>query len=222
MLSKPTNRIRSVSRIQGVGRSLAIRRTWYADDDVTGKEGQQEKAQTEKQFATVDEAAKYAAALEKRLAERDATIDDLKTQVKTVSGQMTEFSKAQKKQLEEQGNFKELAQQREAEVQALTPYKERAATLEQIIRESNEARVAKIPETMRALVPIDYAPERLQSWLNANETLLTKPPAPNFDAGAGGTQSGQGVQLTSGQKAMAKAMGMSEADYAKQLGKISS
>jgi hypothetical protein len=54
-----------------------------------------------------------------------------------------------------------------------------------VIRESNERRIEEIPEGMRPLIPTDYAPEKLQTWLNENQSLLTKPTAPDSNAGAG-------------------------------------
>jgi phage I-like protein len=161
--------------------------------------------------SSVEDALKIITALEKRLNERDSELDKYK-------GELKNFSKAQQKQLEEQGNFKALAEQHAAEVARLKPVEERAAALEAIIRESNETRIKSVPDQMRNLIPTDYPPEKLQKWLNANEAQLVKPPAPNYDAGAGaGGSGGSGAapKLTAEEKEIAAKMGMKEEDYAK-------
>lgn len=168
--------------------------------------------------ASLEDAQKIIAALEKRLSEREDTITGLKSAQSTLAQQVQAIQDAQKKKLEEDGNYAELAKQRAAEIAALKPVADRAAALEAIIREGNEARVKALPETVRGLVPVDYAPERLQAWLNANETLLKKPPAANYDAGAGagaGTRATTTlVELTDFEKQMAAASGMSPQEYA--------
>lgn len=160
-------------------------------------------------------AHKLIQALQKRVGERDATIDELKGQQQSLSQRMAEIEQGRQKQLEEQGNYKSLAEERAAQLAQLQPYQERATALEKIIRESNEARLRGIPENMRALVPTEYAPEKLQAWLNANEKLLTNPAPPQFGAGAGSaTPQGQ-PQLTSEEMEMAKRFGLSEEDVLK-------
>lgn len=128
-----------------------------------------------------------------------------------------QFGERQQTQLTEQGRFKELAEQRAAQLAELEPFKQRAQTLEAMISQSNEARVAQIPENMRGLIPVEYSPEKLAGWLDANLSQLTKPTAPNLDGGVGG--SSKAVALTNEQKAMARRMGMSDEDYIAALKK---
>jgi|SaaInl7_200m_RNA_FD_contig_91_292297_length_4265_multi_5_in_0_out_0_7 hypothetical protein len=116
--------------------------------------------------------------------------------------------------LAEEGKYKELAETRAQELANLQPFQERAETLEKMIRTSNEARIEKVREDMRGLVPTDYAPEKLSGWLDANWERLLAQPAPNIDAGAGGG-SGQRVQLDSSEQELAKKMGMSPEEYTK-------
>lgn len=171
----------------------------------------------------LESARKIISALEKRLGERDETITGLKSQVSQFAERMTAIEQAQKQRLEEQGNFKELSQKYLAELEGLKPVAERAQALESIIRESNEARLGKIPEQQRGLVPVDYPPERLQAWLNANEALLMKAPAPSYDAGAGAEGGGVAkTQLTEEQRATAKRFGMTEEQYAERLQRVQS
>lgn len=162
--------------------------------------------------ASLEDAVKIIEALEKRLGERDSTIADLKKQHGSLAERLDAIDRANKKRLEEEGNWSEIAKQREAELAALSPYKERATALEQVIRESNEERIKRVPEDARPLIPLDYAPEKLQAWLNANEARLTKKPAPNYDAGAGGSGgnggSGTGAKVTDADRRAAELASM--------------
>ena len=100
----------------------------------------------------------------------------------------------------------------------LAPYRERADALESMIRDSNKSRIESIPEDMQPLVPTDYAPEKLASWLDANLSRLTKPIAPKLDGGASG--SGSAISLTDEEKQVARDTGVSFEDYAKYKQRI--
>jgi len=202
--------------------SLTRWRAWYAEGD-TGKtpgagDGQGDgKGEEGYNPASLDDAKKIIAALEKRVGERDAQIGTLRQSNNGLDERLKAIEDAQKQRLEKQGDFEELARQRAAEIESLKPTAERAKALEQVIRESNEARVKRVPEAMRSVVPADYPPEKLQAWLNANEALLTKAPAPNFDGGAGNGGSGgssREPELTAEEKAMTSLMGLTPEQYA--------
>jgi phage I-like protein len=135
--------------------------------------------------------------------------------LQALEAQMNEM---QQKQLAEQGKWKELAEAREAELNKVKPYQTRAEALEARITANNKARVERIPEHFRSLIP-QLPPEDLAAWLDANETKLTTPPAPNLDAGAGGGEGKTAIQLTAEQLAVAKGMGISPEDYAKFIKK---
>jgi len=160
------------------------------------------------------EAMVVIASLEKRLGERDETIQTLKGQVGEFSERMSAIEQAQQRRLEEQGNYQELAKKYQTDLESLKPMAQRAEALEAIIRESNEARLGKIPEQQRGLVPVDYPPERLQAWLNVNEALLMKAPAPDYNAGAGANgESRQSATLTDQERQMAKLIGVTDAEF---------
>lgn len=134
-----------------------------------------------------------------------------------LKNQEEEARKREQQRLAEQGQFKELAETRLAEIGKLQPYQERAETLESILRKSNETRVAKIRQDLRDLVPTDYAPEVLSDWLDRNWERLTVKPAPDLDAGAGGTGNGNApVKLTEEEKQIAAQFGMTPEQYAAQ------
>lgn len=166
---------------------------------------------------TVDDAKKIIAALEKRLGERDATIEQQKTSISTLNERITAIETATRQKLEEQGNFSEVKTQLLSQIELLKPTAERAAALEAIIRDSNETRIKTVPEQYRAMIPTDYPPERLQAWLNANESLLIKQPPPNFNAGEGSGSSPAASSLTPEQKAMAKKFGLKDEDVQAEI-----
>jgi len=194
---------------KNTGASLLRWRAWYADDEQQGGEGQNQDGGYNP--ATLEDAQKIIAALQKRVGERDAQIGQLRQSNSGLDERLKAIEDAQKQRLEKQGDFEELARQRAAEIETLKPTAERAKALEGVIRESNEARIKRVPETMRSIVPADYPPEKLQAWLNANEALLTKPPPPNFDAGAGNGSGGSGtknqIKVTDADKQQAEIAG---------------
>ena len=170
--------------------------------------------------ANLDEALNYIQALEKRVAEQKERASKYYSETKSLSERLSAIEQGTRKRLEEEGNYRELANKHAADLESLKPLAERAQALEAIIRESNEARIKSVPENMRNLIPVDYAPERLQAWLNANEGLLRRSPAPDFDAGAGGSGGSASTKLTDDQRAMAKRFGMTEEQYIAQLKKL--
>lgn len=191
------------------------------DETTTGGDPQNGQQSNDSQYnpSDLDEARKIINALEKRVGERDAELGDLKGRVSTLSEQMQAMQDAQKKRLEQSGNFEELARTRQAEIEALSPYKDRAAALEAQIRTENEKRIERIPEQMRGVIPTDYPPEKLSQWLTNNTALLTKPPAPDYDAGAGGDAPPQKGKLTPAQKQLAARFGLTEEQYLAELEK---
>ncbi|GIL09286.1 MAG: hypothetical protein BroJett033_7970 [Chloroflexota bacterium] len=211
--------IRAIRAQREGATDLRRRRAWFDDE---GREGQQQ-GESKYNPATVEDANKIIEALQKRVGERDATIEQLRTSASALSERITAIEAATRKKLEEQGNYQEVRAQLQAEIEALKPSAERAAALEQIIRESNEARIGRVPEAVRSMIPMDYAPERLQAWLNANEGLLLRKPAPNYDAGAGAGSNGSGGRppdLTAEELNMAKRMKMTPEQYQAAKAKI--
>jgi phage I-like protein len=141
---------------------------------------------------------------------------DYRTRAKREQEQARE---REQQRLAEQGNWKAIAEQKAEEAARLKAYEERATQLEAMIRASNDGRIQQIPETMRKVVPVEYPPEKLAAWLDSNLSLLTRPPAPNLDAGIGSGANGKSVQLTAEQKAAARLAGMTEAQFEAALEK---
>lgn len=190
------------------------------DETPNRDDSQQQESAAASKPSSMEEALNYISALEKRVAEQKERASKYYSETKSLSERLSAIEEGTRKRLEEEGNFRELAQKRAADLESLKPLAERAQALEAIIRESNEARVKAVPENMRNLIPMDYAPEKLQAWLNANEALLRRSPAPDFDAGAGGSGGSASTKLTEEQRAMAKRFGLTEEQYIAQLRKL--
>jgi hypothetical protein len=154
---------------------------------------------------------RYIAALRHEAAERRVALKKLEE----------EMAKREQARLAEEGRWKELAEKREVELQKLMPYQQRAEALEATLRESNTQRMKRLPEDMQAIVPVDYAPEKLAAWLDANLEKLLKPVAPNLDGGAGAGGSSR-TTLTDEQRTMARRMNMTDEQFAQQLAKLRS
>ena len=200
------------------GVSLSKRRVWYADE--TGSEKPQDAGQQppteigddDDISSLPDGVRKYIKRLREESKERRLALKKAQD----------EQGQREAQRLAEEGKFKELAEQRARELESLKPLQERAAALEARIQAGNEARIKRIPETMRGVIPTDYTPERLSEWLDKNEHLLTGRQAPNLDAGEGGRGSTGGnnaPKLTAEQIALARAAGMTPEEYAKYLQK---
>lgn len=132
----------------------------------------------------------------------------------------------QDKELAEQNRFKELYEQRDNAYKDLEA-KFKAAQSENekhlaTLRATNDARLARVPEDKRALVP-DFdgadAHIKLSAWLDKSESWLMetpKPQPPKLDGGSGGIQKpSETDKLSPAELAMAKAFNMSVDDYIK-------
>ena len=93
-------------------------------------------------------------------------------------------AKDEQERLAKQGEWQKLAEDRAKELEALKSVKEKAERFEAQLKATNEARVKRLPDVMRGVVPTDYTPERLAEWLDKNEqVLISGRTAPNLDAG---------------------------------------
>ena len=199
-------------RAMAASRSVVQRRRWYAatgesPESVPPGEGGEENVEELPSWAVT-----RLQTLEERLKEVNQESASRRHRLNELETALKDLQTAQQKRLAEQGNYEELARQRASEVEQLRPYEERAKTLEQIIRASNDARIAQVREDVRALVPSDYAPEKLSSWLDANWSRLTTKPAPDLDAGAG-SSGGRTIRLSDEEKAVARRFGMTDEQY---------
>jgi len=202
-----TGRVRTATRYPHVGVSLKKRRRWFSGD---GQDAQTPPAQGGAggdEFRLEDLAPgvqRYIKELRAEAAQRRVALDT----------ERTEAAKREQARLAEEGKWKELAEARAAELAKVTPYQERATTLESLIRENNQKRVERVREELRPMIPTDYPPEKLSTWLDANWERLVTRPAPETDAGAGGAGgSGRVMTLTAEEKEMAARFGLTEEQY---------
>ena len=220
---RPNTNLRSSLRPADSVRLLAKRRKWYAegDDDREGQDGKQGEGggtgNGKYNPADLDEARRIIQSLEKRLGERDAEKGTLQKQIDDLNARISAGDKAQKKKLEEEGNYKTLLDQANAEIVALRAYQERATALEEVIRQGNQVLIERLPEDKRGIVPTEYPPEKLRTWLDVYVPVLMKAAAPDFDAGAGAGSGKEGSalpQLSEFEKQLAAAANMDEKTYA--------
>lgn len=174
-------RVRTVKRVgYESGAVLRVCRKWFADDDdqmppiVDSPEDILELpgwAQT------------VIRSLRTESAERRKRLKALEN---TVAENERKRHEEEATRLAEQGQWKTLAEQRAVDLERLKGASERAEALEFRIKAANEARIAKIPADMQTIIPTDYDPIKLSEWLDANESKLVKPSAPDLEAGRRG------------------------------------
>lgn len=100
---------------------------------------------------------------------------------------------AEAAKLAEQGKYKELYESSQAKLADYEPMQARLQELTERTTAANAARINTIPEAMKGLVPDYDDPFKLAAWLDANSAVFQKPVVPSLDAGAGGSNAGNGV-----------------------------
>lgn len=118
--------------------------------------------------------------------------DEVNQRAKEAEARLAELQanaeKAKQAQMEEQQQYRELYEQAQAKLAEMSTFQETATKYQQALQATNEARLARIPEAQRALVPDYDDPVKLGAWLDNAESLLTapaKPTPPKADGGAG-------------------------------------
>lgn len=146
--------------------------------------------------------------------------EELKTLREKVQQDEAARQAAEQERLRKQGEFQTLAEQEKKRADDLAPKAARAAELEKLIAESNKARIDKLPEARRSLVPAGLPPEAVAAYLDANWTLLMGVAAPDLDGGAGGGSGGTGGTLTAEEKEIARKTGMTDEQFAAAKAKL--
>jgi seryl-tRNA synthetase len=118
------------------------------------------------------------------------------------------------KQLQEQGKWKELAEQRAQELATLKPKAEQVDTYEATLKKVLDAEIATLPEEYQDVVPEGLSTKDQLDWLAKNKSKFMK--AEPFDIGAGkrGVKPEKKTELSEEEKDMARQYGMSEEKYA--------
>lgn len=126
----------------------------------------------------------------------------------------SDFESAKRKELEEKEDFRRLYEETQKQLDELKPRAGQYDDMLTSLRETVAARVERLPEDVRDLVP-DYDDPRLTlQWLNANEAKLMRPLAPQMDAGARGDATKPGAKLTDYDRQLAKLMGVAPDELA--------
>lgn len=216
------NRQRTIRRSDtDAGVSLRKPRRWYSDDgegdDSQNSDGADAPPTDDKRGLEDMTAEELVLEVRKTRSEaKGYRLDkrELEQKVSDIESKLTKAEQSRKAQLERDQNFEALSREQEQELEELRIKAKKADRLEQSVKESNEMRVAKIPEHMRSLVP-ELSPEGTSKWLDTNESKLTAPPIPDLDGGAGGRGKGGGKKpgLSSEEKIMAAKVGMTEEEY---------
>lgn len=136
-----------------------------------------------------------------RFDEVNNALNELKVQLQQ---QQADATLREQERLKEEGRWKELAETRGTELAQVKPFQERATLLEKRMADANKARIERVPEDLRALIPTKLSTEDLADWLDANWERLTVKPAPNLDGGAGGG-SGAAIIVTDADRQAAAA-----------------
>ena len=76
----------------------------------------------------------------------------------------------EKEEAEKRGEFEKLYREKEAEVEGLLTFKERAEALESVINEMVDTKLATIPEDYHDLIPANLTAEQKLSWINKAES----------------------------------------------------
>lgn len=190
------------------------------DENPQAQDSQSNESQSQDGSApTVEDLMSRLEQMESRIAEVNQESAARRHKIKELEEEREALKQAQMARLEQEGNYKALAEERAKKLTELETYQERAAALEATIREANDARIASIPEHMRSVVPTDYSPDKLAKWLDNNASVLSRPQAPELGAGVAGGN-GAPIKLTAVQIDVAKRMGMTEEDYAAALKKM--
>lgn len=135
---------------------------------------------------------------------------ELQAQLEQLKG---ERQRQQEQELEEQNKWRELAEQRQAQLEELEAIKSQAERYQQSLQATNDARIQRIPEERQSLIPEYEDPVKLSAWLDQNEALLQetpKPKAPGLDGGSGSGGSSKGDTLPANTEGIA--------DLARQYG----
>lgn len=112
---------------------------------------------------------------------------------KALERQLADLAKAQSEKenqtLAEQNRYKELYEKLLSEHEPLKQSHEKATRYQTALESSNQARLQRIPEDKRSLIPEYDDPVKLGEWLDRNASLISeasKPIAPNLNGAAGG------------------------------------
>lgn len=153
-------------------------------------------------------------------------IDSLVAQKNDALAKLANLEKAHQEReaqaLQEQGKYKELYEATLKELDPLRRANEDAKRYRERLEADNQARIERIPENKRSLIPEYDDPVKLGAWLTANEAEFgapQKPLAPNLGGGAGGANPVAAYKLSPTEEDFARMAGIPLDKYAEQKAK---
>ena len=143
--------------------------------------------------------------------ERDAN----KSALERLSAIEKEGQERLEKQLQEQGKYKELAEERAKALAEMQPKADQLEAAQATLKLVLNAQIEQIPEDKRSLIPSKLSTEDQLEWISQNRALLSK--SKPFDIGAGkqGGTGNEGDTLTAEELEYCKKMNVKPEDYAK-------
>ena len=180
-------------------------------------------AEEKEEKEEVEEEAPTPAEAEKTDGEHmipKSRFDEVNNQLREIQKQLKKEQKekatAVEKQLEEQGKYKELYEDRGTQLAEAQQKAERVDSLDETVKALLKAQIDSLPELAQKLVPSEMSDQQQLNWIAEKRSLLSKPSAPDIGAHTLGGENGSTAELTADEKEAAKKMGVSEKDYVKQ------
>lgn len=122
---------------------------------------------------------------------------------------------AQSQALAEQGKWKELAEQRQKDLDAALSKASQVEGYEKTLQDTLKSQLEELPAELRGLVPDELSTPQRLAWLAKNKTILMKPAPQDIGAGRkGGNGQGKQIELTAEEQQLAKMYGYTPEEYA--------
>ena len=196
--------VKTARRADGDGGvSLARRRAWFVDETTGGTTNAASAANGTGQDSATGQSG--AESIDTLPAWAQKLIGGLRDEAAQRRVELRRREDEEKARLAKMGEWETLASQHAAKVAELEPRAQRAGSLDEFVQSSLKVRIAAVPEAMRSLVPNFPDPLDTIKWLDANESKLRMPTAPNLDAGASGSG---GTPISSEVADLARRMGV--------------
>jgi len=135
---------------------------------------------------------------------------------KSLEALEAQLKSAEDARLAEQQEWKALAEKRAAELAELAPLAASVKEMQEALNATVKARIDRLPEDVRDLVPDFGDARKTLDWLNTNEHKLMRPLAPAMDAGVRGDSGAAVPALTDMEIKLARIAGLTPEQWAAQ------
>jgi small-conductance mechanosensitive channel len=145
--------------------------------------------------------------------------DEVNKERQALAEKLSTIEAAQKaeteKRLQEQSQFKELAEKRGAELVEAKAKADQVDAYEYTLQKVLDAQIEALPEDKRTLVPEALTTQQKLDWLAKNAAILKAPAAFDIGAGKKGGDQKMQVDLTPEEVQIARQFGLTLEEYAK-------